>query len=391
MRGANILISGAGIAGAALAYWLAVDHRVTVLERARALTSRGQVISLKGTGVQVLRKMGLYEALCEHRFAVTHTRFMTRAGRTLRQVQVAEAEQTLGGYVMTRRADLHQLLLDARPTDVAVRLGTELRSVRPGPAGVAVDLSDGASETYDLLLGADGVHSLTRELTMPEVQAEFLHGHYFAFGLRHDHGWDPTEARAVFGGGRNVNLLPKGPNALGVVVYQDDQGQPPPMGGPAAGWRSYFEDAYRDYPQFCRAAFAAIRDDDDIFADRIVMVPAQRLASGRIALVGDAGSCPTFMSGMGAAAALQGAYCLASQLKRRDDIPSALRAYEARMLPIVRGYQQSARSMRAMLLARSTEAQLVRDLGLQFMPKAAFQARARKFYHGETDVELLTA
>ena len=64
------------------------------------------------------------------------------------------------------------------------------------------------------------------------------------------------------------------------------------------------------------------------------MVPAQKLVDGRIALVGDAGYCPTFMSGMGAAAALQGAYCLAAQVDRHADPMDALRQYEQKILPI---------------------------------------------------------
>ena len=130
----------------------------------------------------------------------------------------------------------------------------------------------------------------------------------------------------------------------------------------------------------------ALKPGDDVFHDRIRQVPAQCAVAGRVVLVGDAGYCPTFFAGNGAALAAVGAYCLARCLKAHDDDTAALQDYEARILPFAAGYQANARRMRATLFDRSPLKIVVRELGMKYMPQAIFARNQRRHYRGEVQL-----
>ena len=391
MTGLRILVVGGGIAGLSAAHFLGRDgHQVTVIDKARRFEPLGHVITLKGAGVKALEELGLLAPLRAQEYDLTSVRYVDIRGREMRRHALADNAATLGGYVMCNRADLHRVLHDHLPSAIKLVFGLQVRAVTMGAEEVTVAFSDGASEAFDVVLGADGVHSALRAQVLPDVREQFLHGHYIAFVANTDHGLDPSSAHMIIGRGRNVNLMPHGPSKVGVVLYQDDLCRPPPEDGQGRAWRPYFQDTYRDYPGFVRDVLAAA-PEAGIFADRICLVPADHVATDRVALLGDAGYCPTFMSGMGAASALQGAYALAAQLRRGAAPAVALENYQARILPVVRGYQASAYKMRKLILSRSPVQEGVRNLALRMMPASAFARRARAFYHAERDLMDLAA
>jgi 2-polyprenyl-6-methoxyphenol hydroxylase-like FAD-dependent oxidoreductase len=380
----QVAIIGAGIAGLAAAVFLARDgHSVTLVERSSSLTAKGHVVSLKGTATHVARDLGIFEALVERRLPAFGTRYCSASGAVLREGTHAQSEQTLGGFVMITRRILHQSLLDVLPKDVRIVAGTEAVAIDEGVTGIRVRLGDGRELTCDLVIAADGVHSATRNRLMPEVRELGLHGTYIATSVPATSDMDLTRSAMVFGRGRDVNHVPYSGKELGIIVYQDDRTPDVPRTSDASVWRDYFLETYRDFPAFIRQAFARMQKESEIFFDSITMVPASRLVQGRVALLGDAGSCPTFFSGMGAGAAMQGAYCLARRIREEADVTAALAAYEHRMVPQMRGYQASATYMRNVLLARSPLKNLVNQTALRFMSGGAFGARARRFYRAD--------
>jgi 2-polyprenyl-6-methoxyphenol hydroxylase-like FAD-dependent oxidoreductase len=388
----SVLISGAGIAGLAVARPLALaGHRVVAVDRARQFDSRGYGITIKGTGAEVLRRTGLYDALLAHRFMFDRIRGFDKSGNRVREYRTDEAEEKLGGYVMTRRADLHETLLSVLPGSVQLRFDTTITGVHQDSTAVQVKFSRGPPETFDLVLGCDGVHSELRQLAFPDVVEKPLGGHYVTFVVELAHGLDKLVAHAVFDLGRNINLLPVDRERVAVLVYQDDRWPAPPSSSKGRAWRDYFLTDGSDHPDFVMKVLASIPDDLYVFADKIIMIPAKRLVDRRIALVGDAGYCPTFLSGMGAAAALQGSYCLAAQIDKHADPTQALRLYEQRILPVVTAYQKSARLMRGLLLTRSPAKRWLLNNALRYVSTRQLSKRAQRFYHSEVDIDELAS
>jgi 2-polyprenyl-6-methoxyphenol hydroxylase-like FAD-dependent oxidoreductase len=384
----SVLIVGAGIAGLSLAAWLTrAGHEVRLVERAKALGSRGHMMSLKGTAVQAARALGIEEALRAKAASGRATLHVASSGRVLRETAQSERAETLGGLIMLRRSDLHAELLGLLPSGVRIDLNDTVASLTQDAEGVDVKLAGGEDARFDLVVGADGVHSKLRGLAFPELRPEFLHGHYFAMFLRPGVEFDHTRNAMVVGKGRDLNWVPYSPTELCLIVYQDDKTLAPPVGESTPDWRAYFTAAYRDFPRQYTRAFDWIGSNDDVFFDEIWLVPVGEFARGRIALVGDAAYCPTFFSGMGGAAAIQGAYCLARRLSEADDVPQALMDYQRRFAPLVAGYQASARDMRDRLLARGGWREKLRDLAMTFMSRKMFESRARQFYFADVSLE----
>src|SRR4051794_13464442 len=136
----KVIISGAGVGGLALTHWLGRIGATTILvERAPRFQALGHYISLKGNGVEMVRRMGIVDA-CEARAApIDEVYFYTKARRLLRSERTAVLAKALGGYILFRRADLQAALYDLVRERADIRFDTQIRQVRPVAAGVEVE------------------------------------------------------------------------------------------------------------------------------------------------------------------------------------------------------------------------------------------------------------
>ncbi|AUX26432.1 FAD dependent oxidoreductase [Sorangium cellulosum] len=380
----RVLVSGAGIAGLSLG--LLLERRgveVVIAERARRLEPLGHYIGLKGNGVRTVERMGLLDACRAREQRLDGVRFHTPSGRLLRENRATRLERELGGVLFFRRADLHAALHEAVAGKVELRLGTEVQALEAGPERVEVRLSDGRSEAFDALIGADGVRSPTRARVFGSGHEVPLGGRYIALTVEVDHGLDPRFVAAYLGRGQMVGLIPIGPRVASPFVYHADGGEQPASRS-AADVRDFLLRACGDFGAPVRRTFEAIDASSYVFTDSITMVRPPRIVKGRVALLGDAAACPTFLSGMGSALALQGAYHLARALEEHPgDVPAALLRYEAGIRPIAARYQQSAWKMRGFVLGRSRVRAAVRDAALAWMPDRLFVREAQRFYAAE--------
>src|SRR3954467_8152762 len=177
----KVIVSGAGVGGLALSHWLGrVGATTIVVDRAPRFQALGHYISLKGNGVEMVRRMGILDA-CEARAApIEEVHFYTATRRPLRTERTAALAKALGGYILFRRADLQTALYDLVREHTDIRFGTQIAGVRLAAEGVEVRLSDGRTEHGDLLVGADGIHSHVRGLVFGGGFERSLGGYYIA-------------------------------------------------------------------------------------------------------------------------------------------------------------------------------------------------------------------
>jgi 2-polyprenyl-6-methoxyphenol hydroxylase-like FAD-dependent oxidoreductase len=383
----KVIVSGAGIAGLAVSHWLGRIGATTILvERAPRFQALGHYISLKGNGVEMVRRMGILDA-CEARSApIEEVYFYTASRRLLRSERNAALAKALGGYILFRRVDLQSALYELVRERTDIRFGTQIAEVRPAVGGVEVRLSDGRAEWGDLLVGADGIHSHVRGLIFGEGFERSLGGHYIAISQALRHGL-PAVVHSYLSTGRMVNLFPVAPDSVSAVAYVAASAGSPPHHGPLA-MRDYLLATFAGFPDEVLRVLADIRANDFVFFDAIAQVEMPRITQDHCALVGDAAHCPTFLSGMGSSLALQDAHVLAGCLARNPgDLATSLTRYEEVMTPIASRYKSSAVSAHRALLGSSPFKARLRDVILRLVPERVFESGVRRFFDAERPLD----
>ncbi|GJF03921.1 FAD-dependent monooxygenase [Pseudonocardia sp. D17] len=330
----DVLISGASIAGPALAYWLRrAGHRVTIVERAPVLRPGGQTVDLRGAGRTVVERMGLLDAV---RAVQVHERglvYVDRDGRHLAEVPAeAFGGEGIVAEIEVLRGDLAEVLHTATRDDVEYLFRDRIVSLTQDADGVDVELASGTRRRFGLVVGADGLHSGVRGLAFgPED--EFVHplGLAMAFFTVPDHGGldDWFGMHHVPGGvvALRPDRVPGQAKAM-VATHTAEPLHRLPRERQLAVLRAALADAGWLGPQVLDD-MAASRD---FYVESIGQVRMTSWARGRVALLGDAAFCPSPLTGLGTSLALVGGYVLAGELAAAGgDHVRAFEGYEQRM------------------------------------------------------------
>ena len=337
----RVLISGASVAGPVLAYWL---HRFgfapTVIERTPAVRvgTGGHAVDLFGPAVELMGWMGILDQV---RDARTRTRVISfvRPGR--RPVDVpAEAlsEGVSDRHIEIMRGDLAGILHEATREHVEYVFDDSVTSLRETGRAVEVTFERGAPRTYDVVVGADGLHSTTRRLVFgpDEEFLRFLGGYLAVFTV-------PNYLRLD---GRMLGFSAPGRTAGMYPVTDPDQARVVLLWRTPAlhdydrhdldAQRRLVRRLYGDLGWELPRLLDELDSADDLYLDSISQVLMPGWTRGRVALVGDAGYCPGPAVGGGTSLAVIGAYALAGELLAAGGDPAqAFAAYERTLRPVV--------------------------------------------------------
>ncbi len=345
MTARRVLISGASIAGPALAVWL---HRYGVdtgiVERAPELRRGGQNVDVRGAGREVARRMGVEDAIRAATTGEVGTRFVRPDGGAIAEFPAGRSDS--GGATAELeilRGDLAQLLVDRTVGATEYRFDDRITGIREERDGVTVSFARAADERFDLVVAADGIGSSTRRLVFgdePVIRSLGLETSYATIPrtAADDDWWRWYVAR----GGRSISLRPDPHGTIRAALSTLVD----PAAGRDASRRPVEEQRARLRARFADAGWEAARvldgfdRADDLYYESIGQVHAPRWASGRVALVGDAAYCASPVSGMGTSLSLAGAYVLAGELAAHVDHRAAFRGYERIMRPYVEQAQQ---------------------------------------------------
>ncbi|MGV9938671.1 FAD-dependent monooxygenase [Streptomyces sp. NPDC003401] len=373
-----VLISGAGVSGPALAYWLhRSGHAVTVVEKAGAPRDGGYPVDVRGTAIEVARRMGILPRLRDAHVETRRCTFLDADGGEVASLAPRVVAGGAGGQDLeVRRGDLTSILHARVRDDVEFLFDDSVDTLDQVERGVDVTFRSGRHRTFDLVVGADGTHSHTRKsLFGPEERFHRHLGYCFAlftmpntFGLSHEIKlWNtPGRAAALYAVGDHDDLhafltfhRPRPP----LDVLRDADAQRDLVAGAfaGAGW---------EVP----GMVDAMREADDLFFDTAGQIRMPHWSSGRVALVGDAAYAPSFLTGQGTSLALVGAYTLADALAGNRDHTAAFAAYERGTRDFVAVNQALVDNGAATLFpttARALEQRNARLRDLVTMPSAA--------------------
>lgn len=330
MRTKTVLISGASIAGPALAYWLnRYGFETTIVERAPAIRPGGYAVDFRGAGMEVLRRMDLIGAI---RKFETRTGRITMVDRNNKKL-ASMPDGFTSGELEIMRGDLANVLYEATRKNTEYIFNDSITGLTQRPDGVDVTFSRNAARHFDLVVGADGLHSNVRTQVFGE-EARFLHdlGLYIAIFTTPDFMHLGRNGLYHATLGRRVGLF--GVNgkkeAMASFFFASDPLQ-------------YDRRDILQQKQILRDKFAGMAwqvprllelmdSAPDFYFDSVSQIRMDTWSRGSVTLVGDAAHCGSPVSGLGTTMAVTGAYVLAGELMAAGGNHTiAFPRYETRM------------------------------------------------------------
>jgi len=330
MAGNSVLISGCGIAGPTLAYFLAqAGFRPTVVERARELRSSGSPVDVKGEAAQIADRMGIYERLAERATGATHAVFVDGKGGPRARIAINPGSRGGRAELELPRSDLAAVLYGACRDHAEVIFDDGIASLAQDADGVDVTFERGAARRFDFVVGADGLHSATRRIAFGPESVFVHHAGLYIATLRLDLPLDDRRAVIIYNApGRMVALHPCGGDpgaafifrrpALPAIDPQDTDAQ-----------RRVIAETYAQDGWCVPELLTRVATTSDLYFDSVSRVQIAPWHRGRIVLVGDAASCVSLV-GDGSSLAMIAAATLARALSEERDPTAAFARYEAR-------------------------------------------------------------
>ncbi|WP_329421446.1 FAD-dependent monooxygenase [Streptomyces sp. NBC_01268] len=376
MRAARtVLISGASIAGPALALWL---HRygftATVVERAPELRTGGYKVDLRGGAIEICERMGILDEVRAHSTDMAGGSYVDARGRTVGELPAeifgGRAEQD--DEIM--RGDLARILHERTRDDVEYLFGDSIASLHDDGEGVDVVFESGARRRFDLVVGADGMHSHTRRLVFGDERRFKRHlGAYISIFTAPDRlgldRWETYHARP----NKLVSVYSTSGERAGTAKNCFVFASPAELAydhRDVLAQKRLLADAFAGDDWEIPRLIADSADAEDFYFDAIATITMDRWSRGRVVLLGDAAHCTSPASGQGTGLALTGAYVLACELAAAGgDHVAAFAAYETVMRPGVEVNRRFAEKMVKEMTVSSRRKIALRMLLVRTLPK----------------------
>jgi 2-polyprenyl-6-methoxyphenol hydroxylase-like FAD-dependent oxidoreductase len=340
----SALISGAGIAGPAAAFWLnAAGWETTIVERAPALRTGGYVIDFWGLGYDLAERMGLRNEIERVGYHVRDVQMVGDRGERRAGFGVSVFDDLTGGrFVTLPRSELSRLILARATPATNVRFGDQVVALSQDPNGVDVTFESGAAGRYGLVIGAGGLHSGVRRLAFGPAE-NFERPLGYAVAAFEADGYRPRDPDSYVMYGKPGRMIGRftlhDDGSLFLFVFTFEGELPATLAAQKALVRSIYGGDGWEAAEILRRMAQA----DEIYLDRVSQIRAPAWSKERVVLIGDAAFCVSLLAGQGSALAIIAAYVLAGELARSpDQIGHALAEYERRLRPYIAAKQAGA-------------------------------------------------
>jgi 2-polyprenyl-6-methoxyphenol hydroxylase-like FAD-dependent oxidoreductase len=354
----SILISGAGIAGPTLAAWLkAASFQPVLVEKTPSPRAGGYVIDFWGLGYDIAERMGLLPDIDRLGYHMRELRIIDARGRTVSGIGTRIMRELAGGrFITVARSDLARLLLEHSSESTEVIFGDEIAGLQQDASGVQVTFRGGSPRRFDLVIGADGLHSAVRRLAFgPDVIFEKNLGYIAAaFEVA---GYQPRDEETYIMYSQPGRMVARftlhRDRTLFLFVLTAEQNVNPATLDLSAQ-KQFLRDRFAADAWELPRILDALTGSSDLYFDQVSQIRMDRWSSGRVALLGDAAACISLTGGQGSALAIIAAYILAGELARSStDYGSAFRAYEDRLRAFIAAKQRGAERFAAAFAPRT--------------------------------------
>jgi 2-polyprenyl-6-methoxyphenol hydroxylase-like FAD-dependent oxidoreductase len=390
----KVLISGAGIAGNALAFWLSkLGHDVTVIERFPGLRTTGLQLDLRGHGIEVMKRMGLEQAFRSKSAPEQGVQLVDKSGRRRAYFPANKSGKGLQGFTTEyeiMRGDLCRLIYDVTVDRAKYVFGTAIESFQERDSVVEVRFTDGKTDRFDLLVGADGQGSRTRRMMLgPDILDQFfpfngVYIGYFSIPRPMQDGEEYIATAYVAPRKRAIMTRRQNPHETQAYLMckTDSERLKAARRGDVKEEKEALAEVFKGAGWQTEDILKSLMTDNDFYCERLGLVKLESWSRGRVVLVGDAAYCPSAATGMGTTSSMVGAYILAGEIARHCGRPdgegidegddgtnglfAALKAYEQTFRPFMTQVQEG----------------ISEDAGFNMLPSTAFGVTILNFLMG---------
>jgi 2-polyprenyl-6-methoxyphenol hydroxylase-like FAD-dependent oxidoreductase len=367
----NILISGAGIAGVSLAFWLKkFGFNPTIVELSPKLREGGYAIDFMGAGFDVAERMGLIPALEKVDMDISKLVFVDENNREKGSMNYRKIKKLMNNRALTfLRSDLAKVIYSSLDKDVEIIFGDTITKIDQDDEKVDVLFRSGLTRSFDLVIGADGLHSNVRNLIFgSEQQFEKYYGYYTSSFTIENFSYEgrafsmfnvPFKQVAIYSYSENriaTFFMFTSPEKLS-YEHNDVEKQ-----------KQILKNEFMNIGWKCAEVLSKIDSTSDFYFDSISQIKMENWSKGRITLVGDACDCPSLLSGKGSTLAMVGAYILAGELKLANgDYKTAFDQYENILKPFMEKKQKAAQSFAKSFIPKSNFGIWLRNIAFKLM------------------------
>jgi 2-polyprenyl-6-methoxyphenol hydroxylase-like FAD-dependent oxidoreductase len=345
MEAPTVLISGAGIAGPTLAYWLArYGFRPTLVESAPSLRDSGYMIDFWGPGYEVAERMALIPKIGDRGYRMKEVRIVNSQGRRVSGFSADLFRDGLNNrFISIPRGELARLLYEAIAGRAEKIFGDSVRALNEHATGVNVEFEHSTPRSFDLVVGADGLHSRVRTVAFGRDNQfeQYLGFIVAAFNAPNYPRRDEDVYVSYCVPGKQVAryTLRNGRTGFFFMVRESNRRPADDVGE----GKAFLARSFRNAGWESAEIIGALQSVGELYLERVSQIHLEHWSKGRIVLVGDAAFCPSLLAGEGSGLAMAAAYVLAGELKRAaGDYAAAFQTYQTLLKPLIERKQKSA-------------------------------------------------
>ena len=366
----KVLISGAGIAGPTLAYWLArYGLNPTIVEKAPRLRTGGYIIDFWGAGFDIAERMELLPEINRKGYSVQEVRVVDACGKTVAGFLTDGISQVMGGrFISLSRGDLAATIFSRIDGQVETIFGDSVSRIEQDHKSVRVTFESGAEREFDVVLGADGLHSRVRALVCGAEQRFERYLGYMVAGFE-SAGYRPRDELVYLMftelGQQVMRFSMRDDRTMFLFTFAAQE-TVEVSANDLAAQKAILRSRFGNSGWECPRILEQLDRTCDLYFDRVSQIRMDAepglWTRGRVTLIGDAAGCVSPLAGQGSALAMVAGYILAGELYRANgDYKQAFAKYQELFAPFVRQKQDAALRLRVLFGPKSRLAMFVRN------------------------------
>ena len=362
----KILIAGAGLAGLTATIWLGrAGFKPVVVEKSPEIRADGYMLTLSKHCYDLLAELGVLDDILSWNIGVHSSSYHDRSGKAILELDYGELFEAKN-VVQIMRDDLEHVFYKHAKQYADFRFGNGVSAIQHNNGKAIVTFDDETIEEYDLVIGADGVHSSVRRVAFPESSIIKHDLGLLVAAYRCDNSLDlKNKYEAYLEPHRHSIVYTTRDNRLACIFKWKNSGEPIPRTSDSRF--NYLAKAFSGANSQVQDMLNARTDTDEIFMDTMTQIEMPAWHNNSVVLVGDSAHCLTTMSGQGASMSIAGASALAKSLI--NDMPNkAFREYESKIRPQINEIQPATRRNAKWYVPSNQLVFLLRDTALRFMP-----------------------